>query len=72
MCCGAEGDASTLPFGTEAGFFRQAGIPAVVCGPGSIDQAHQPDEWIASSQLVQADHFLNAIGRWATGLLDEN
>jgi acetylornithine deacetylase len=54
----------TMPFGTEAGFFQQAGIPALVCGPGSIAQAHQPDEWIASAELVAADRFLARIGSW--------
>lgn len=56
-----------LPFGTEAGFFQQAGIPAVVCGPGAIAQAHQPDEWIASAQLEAADRFMQAAGVWALG-----
>jgi acetylornithine deacetylase len=55
----------TVPFGTEAGFFQQAGIPALVCGPGSIEQAHQPNEWIASTELVAADRFLAHIGSWA-------
>ncbi len=63
--CGAAGDAPPLAFGTEAGFFQQAGIPAVVCGPGSIAQAHQPDEWIAIAELRRADAFMDAIGRWA-------
>lgn len=54
-----------MPFGTEAGFFQQAGIPALVCGPGSIEQAHQPNEWIASTELVAADRFLAHIGSWA-------
>ena len=40
-----------VPFGTEAGLFQRAGIPAVVCGPGSIDQAHKPDEFVAIDQL---------------------
>jgi acetylornithine deacetylase len=40
-----------VPFGTEAGLFQLAGIPAIVCGPGSIEQAHQPDEWIEAAQL---------------------
>ncbi|QNK66635.1 acetylornithine deacetylase [Variovorax sp. PAMC26660] len=56
-----------LPFGTEAGFFQQAGIPALVCGPGAISQAHQPDEWIAASELDAADGFLRGVGTWATG-----
>ena len=42
-----------VPFGTEAGLFQRAGIPAVVCGPGSIDQAHKPDEFVALDQLGQ-------------------
>ncbi len=54
-----------MPFGTEAGFFQQAGIPALVCGPGSIAQAHQPDEWIASAELVAADRLLARVGAWA-------
>jgi len=54
-----------LPFGTEAGFFQQVGISTVVCGPGSIAQAHQPDEWIAASQLQAADRFMQSAGAWA-------
>ena len=42
-----------VSFGTEAGLFQRAGIPAVVCGPGSIDQAHKPDEFVALDQLAQ-------------------
>jgi len=37
----------------------------VVCGPGSIAQAHQPDEWIAASQLQAADRFMQSAGAWA-------
>jgi acetylornithine deacetylase len=55
-----------IPFGTEAGFFQEVGIPAVVCGPGSIEQAHQPDEWIAAEQLTRADCFLACVAEWAT------
>jgi acetylornithine deacetylase len=40
-----------VPFGTEAGLFQSRGWPTVVCGPGSIDQAHRPDEWIEIGQL---------------------
>jgi acetylornithine deacetylase len=56
----------SLSFGTEAGFFQSAGIPAAVCGPGSIEQAHQPDEWIAIEQLEQASRFLDRVTQWAT------
>lgn len=58
-----------MPFGTEAGFFQQAGIPALVCGPGSIAQAHQPDEWIAMAELNAADRFLARVGTWAAAEL---
>ncbi len=44
--------------GTEAGQFAQAGIPAVLCGPGSIEQAHKPDEYVALEQLEPCDRFL--------------
>lgn len=54
-----------MPFGTEAGFFQQAGIPALVCGPGSIAQAHQPNEWIAIAEIEAADRFLARVGSWA-------
>jgi len=54
-----------MPFGTEAGFFQQAGIPALVCGPGSIAQAHQPNEWIAMTELGAADQLLTRVGAWA-------
>ncbi|MCJ0764826.1 acetylornithine deacetylase [Variovorax terrae] len=57
-----------IAFGTEAGFFQQAGIPSLVCGPGTIAQAHQPDEWIAASELHAADRFLARVGAWATGI----
>ncbi len=43
--------ASVVPFGTEAGFFQSAGMSSIVCGPGSIDQAHMADEFIEESQL---------------------
>jgi acetylornithine deacetylase len=48
---GAAPEPCDVPFGTEAGFFQAAGIPSVVCGPGSIRQAHEPDEWISRDQL---------------------
>ncbi len=54
-----------MPFGTEAGFFQEVGIPAVVCGPGSIAQAHQPDEWIEIEQVLAADRFLARVVQWA-------
>lgn len=48
-------------FGTEGGLFQRAGIPAIVCGPGSIAQAHRPDEYITLAQLERCDVFLTAL-----------
>ncbi len=51
-----------VAFGTEAGSFRERlGIPAVVCGPGSIRQAHQPDEYVTHEQLRQCERFLRDL-----------
>jgi acetylornithine deacetylase len=63
--CGGKVPLETLPFGSEAGFFENAGIPSVVCGPGSIDQAHRVDEWISIEQLAAADQFMGGIVQWA-------
>jgi acetylornithine deacetylase len=48
-------------FGTEAGLFHRAGISTVVCGPGFIEQAHQPDEFVSLEQLVRCEAFLWAM-----------
>ncbi len=60
--CGARGAASRVPYGTEAGVFQRAGIAAIVCGPGDVAQAHQPEEWIAEAELAACDRFLGALG----------
>ena len=51
----------TAPFGSEAGYFQQAGIATVLCGPGSIDQAHQPDEFIALAALAEGEGFVRRV-----------
>jgi acetylornithine deacetylase len=51
----------TVAYGTEAGLFQKAGIPAVVCGPGSIDQAHKADEFLALSELAACEGFLRKV-----------
>jgi acetylornithine deacetylase len=51
----------TVAYGTEAGLFQQAGIPAVVCGPGSIEQAHKPDEFVKLSELDACEKFLQRL-----------
>ena len=50
-----------VAFGTEAGLFDQAGIPSVVVGPGSIDQAHKADEFIAIAELEKCGRFLDQL-----------
>jgi acetylornithine deacetylase len=69
---GSEGDAVTqlaqrlsgerrvtqVAFGTEAGLFKNSGISTVVCGPGSINQAHQPDEYVSLEQLARCETFI--------------
>ena len=50
-----------LPFGTEGGYFQRAGWPTVVCGPGSIDQAHKPDEFIEHGQLTACEALLDRM-----------
>lgn len=50
-----------VAFGTEAGLFKNAGIPTVVCGPGSITQAHQPDEYVTLEQLARCEAFMHGL-----------
>jgi acetylornithine deacetylase len=51
----------TVAFGTEGGLFDAAGIPTVVCGPGSMDQGHKPDEFVSVAQLAQCDQMLHSM-----------
>jgi acetylornithine deacetylase len=57
----------TVAFGTEGGLFDQAGIPTVVCGPGSMDQGHKPDEFIALDQLNGCDAMLVRLADYLCG-----
>jgi acetylornithine deacetylase len=50
-----------VAYGTEAGHFQTYGIPAVICGPGSIEQAHRPDEFCALSELEACEAFLRKV-----------
>lgn len=63
LCRRLLGDAvgDVVSFSTEAGLFQRAGIPAVVCGPGSIAVAHQPDEYIALEQLDRCGQMLRSL-----------
>lgn len=56
-----ESKVTQVAFGTEAGIFKNAGIPTVVCGPGSIQQAHQPDEYVTLDQLARCELFLQGL-----------
>jgi len=60
---GLTGDNSIgrVSFGTEAGLFNEVGVPTVVCGPGSIKQAHKPDEFVSLDQLAQGEAFLRRL-----------
>ncbi|EHL24607.1 acetylornithine deacetylase (ArgE) [Acidovorax sp. NO-1] len=55
-----------VAFGTEAGLFKNAGISTVVCGPGSIRQAHQPDEYVSLEQLARCEAFMQGLARTRT------
>ncbi len=57
----------TVPYATEAGRFQAAGIPTVVCGPGSIDQAHQPDEYITLDDLAAGEAFMRRLAAHCSG-----
>ena len=56
---------TTVSFATEAGLYQAAGIPAIVCGPGSIDVAHKPDEFITRAELIAGQAFLDRLLHWA-------
>ncbi|RJE79916.1 acetylornithine deacetylase [Paracoccus sp. JM45] len=57
---------SKVAFGTEGGRFDQMlDVPTIICGPGSIGQAHKPDEYIDQSQLDACDDFLSQMADWA-------
>ncbi len=59
--------AEAVSYNTEAGLFQLADIPTVVCGPGSIDQAHKPDEFIALSQIAECERFMARLAEHAGG-----
>jgi len=50
-----------VSFATEAGLFQNSGIPTVVCGPGSIAQAHKPNEFVAVDQLTKCENFMDRL-----------
>jgi acetylornithine deacetylase len=59
--CNGTHDFGKVSFGSEASLFDNAAIPAVLCGPGHIAQAHQPNEWVGLDQLARCETFLRRL-----------
>jgi acetylornithine deacetylase len=55
------GTASKVAYATEGGLFQRAGIPSIICGPGSIEQAHKPNEYIALDQVAMCEAFMERL-----------
>jgi acetylornithine deacetylase len=53
-----ENGTKAVSYCTEAGLFQEIGIPAIICGPGSIEQAHKHDEYIETSEMAKCEGFL--------------
>ncbi|HXI75541.1 MAG TPA: acetylornithine deacetylase [Steroidobacteraceae bacterium] len=53
--------AGKVSYGTEAGLFQKMGVATVICGPGDIEQAHRPNEFVALEQLAQCEKFMDRI-----------
>lgn len=61
MSLSGANETEKVSFATEAGIFQGKGIPTVVCGPGSIRQAHKPNEFVAEEQMIRCEHFLDRL-----------
>ena len=59
--CNGTHDFGKVSFGSEASLFHNAAIPAVLCGPGHIAQAHQPNEWVSVDQLARCEAFMRRL-----------
>ena len=57
---------NVVSFGTDGGYFSAAGYSTVICGPGSINRAHAPDEYIELDELAQGVDFIRRIGEALT------
>lgn len=53
--------AAKVAYATEGGLFQRAGIPAIICGPGSIAQAHKPDEYVTLEQVALCESFMERL-----------
>ena len=62
---GAAGATTAVPYGAEAGQYAEVGVDSVVFGPGSIEQAHKPDEFITLAQLEACNRFMGELATWA-------
>jgi len=54
-------DVGKVSFGSEAALFHNAGVPTIICGPGNIAQAHQPNEWVTLEQLALCEKFMRRL-----------
>jgi acetylornithine deacetylase len=59
--CNGHAEVGKVSFGTEAALFQGAGIATVICGPGHIAQAHQPNEWVSLEQLARCEAFMGRL-----------
>jgi len=59
--CNGTHDCGKVSFGTEASLFHNAAVPAIICGPGHIAQAHQPNEWVSLDQLARCEAFMRRL-----------
>ncbi len=59
--CSGTQEFGKVSFGSEAAHFHSNGIPAIICGPGRIAQAHQPNEWVTLEQLAQCEAFMRRL-----------
>lgn len=62
---GDNGPARVVAYAAEAGQFQEAGMATAICGPGSIEQAHQPDEHVALEQMARGSQFMARLAAWA-------
>jgi acetylornithine deacetylase len=61
----SQNETYAVPYGTEASHFQAAGCSSVICGPGDIAQAHQPNEFVAISELEKCVGYLRRLADWA-------
>jgi len=59
--CNGTHEFGKVSFGTEASLFHIANVPTVICGPGHIAQAHQPNEWVSVDQLARCEAFMRRL-----------